>query len=160
MKILFVRHAIAVEPVGFAGDDLARPLTEEGVRKARRTFQALAEFYAPPELIVSSDAVRARQTADLLTDVFPQAACTHTPEFNPGVDYWAFVRWLRGVERGLERIAVVGHEPDIALMIAGTVAQGALNIAVKKAACLEVDCNRVGRGELTLLFPPWAAPKK
>lgn len=158
MKILFVRHAIAVDPVEFQGsDDLARPLTEEGRRKARRVFKALAKFYDPPELIVSSDAARARQTAELLAEEFPAAARAHTPEFNPGAGHTALVRWLHMLERRHERVAVVGHEPDISRMVAGAVARGPLNIEVKKAACIEVDANRLGRGVLTLLFPPWAA---
>ena len=159
MKILFVRHASAVDSMEFNGDDLGRPLTQEGAHKARRLFKMLARFYEAPELIVSSNAVRARQTADLLAEVFPKAARTHTPEFNPGADHRVFVRWLRSLEHKWERVAVVGHEPDISRMIAGTVAHGALNIEVKKAACIEVDCNRLGRGELTLLLPPWATEK-
>jgi phosphohistidine phosphatase SixA len=38
MKLLFVRHASAVDPLDFRGDDLLRPLTEEGIRKARKLF--------------------------------------------------------------------------------------------------------------------------
>jgi phosphohistidine phosphatase len=159
MKILFVRHAIAVDPMEFRGDDLGRPLTEEGVFKARRLFKMLARCYAAPELIVSSNAVRARQTADLLADVFSKADRAHTPEFNPGADHRVLVHWLRGLDHKWERVAVVGHEPDISRMIAGTVAHGALNIEVKKAACIEVDSNRLGRGELTLLLPPWVAKR-
>ena len=158
MNTLFVRHAIAVDPAEFEGaDDLLRPLTAEGRRKALKTFRALARFYATPELIVSSEATRARQTADVLAEVFPSAEREETPVFNPGADYPAFVRWLRGLDPKLERIAIVGHEPDISHMLAGIVAKGTLNIEVKKAACIEVDCNRLGRGELRLLFPPWAA---
>lgn len=156
MKILFVRHASAMEPLDFRGDDLLRPLTEAGEREARRHFKALAKFYEPPELIVSSEAVRARQTADVLAEVFPGAARAQTAQFNPGSDHAALVRWLRKLDRGLERVALVGHEPDLARMIGGLVARGPLNIAVKKAACIEVDCNRLGRGEMTLLLPPWA----
>ena len=159
MKILFVRHAIAVDPMEFNGDDLGRPLTEEGVFKARRLFKMLARFYEAPELIVSSNAVRARQTAGLLAEIFPKADRAHTPEFNPGADHRVLVHWLRGLDHTWERVAVVGHEPDISRMIAGAVAHGGLNIEVKKAACIEVDCNRLGRGELTLLLPPWAAKK-
>lgn len=158
MKILFVRHALAVDPVDFAGeDDLLRPLTDEGRRKARHVFKALARFYDAPELIVSSEAVRARQTADLLAKEFPAAKRALAPEFNPGAKHAALVRWLRRCDRKLERVALVGHEPDISRMLSGLVAQGHLNIEVKKAACIEVDANRLGRGVLTLLFPPWAA---
>lgn len=157
MKILFVRHASAEDPLDFKGqDDLLRALTEEGRHKARKHFKALAKFYDPPELIVCSAAVRARQTADLLAEVFPKAARDERAQFNPGADYAAFVRWLRDLDRGLERVALVGHEPDLSLMIGGATAQGRLNIEVKKASCIEVDCNRIGRGELTLLLPPWA----
>ncbi len=158
MKLLFVRHASAADPLDFWGDDLLRPLTEEGVRKARRLFKLLARFYAAPELIVSSDAVRAVQTADLLAEVFPKAARAHTAQLNPGADHATLVRWLRELDRELERVALVGHEPDISRMVGGAVARGPLNIEVKKAACIEVDCNRIGRGELTLLLPPWAVP--
>ncbi|MCX7007820.1 MAG: histidine phosphatase family protein [Kiritimatiellaeota bacterium] len=139
-------------------DDLLRPLTAEGAHKARKLFKTLAKFYDPPELIASSKAVRARQTADLLAEFFPSAARMQTALLNPGADYQSFVRWLRELDKGLERVALVGHEPDLSLMIGGAVAQGHLNIAVKKAACIEVDCNRIGRGELTLLLPPWATP--
>jgi len=156
MKLLFVRHASAVDPLDFRGDDLLRPLTEDGVRKARKLFHALARFYAAPELIVSSEAVRAQQTADLLAEEFPQAARARTAQLNPGADHATLVRWLRELDRPLERVALVGHEPDISRMVGGAVAQGNLNIEVKKAACIEVDCNRIGRGELTLLLPPWA----
>jgi phosphohistidine phosphatase len=158
VKILFVRHAIAEEPHSFKGhDDLQRPLTEEGRHKARRAFKLLAKFYDPPELIVSSEAVRARQTADLLAEVFPKAARQEHADFNPGADYSSLTAWLRGLDRNLERVALVGHEPDLSMMIGGVVARGHLNIQVKKAACIEADCNHLGRGELTLLLPPWAA---
>lgn len=161
MKILFVRHAIAADPPDFRdASDLARPLTTEGRRKARRVFKALARFYDPPDVIVSSDATRARQTADLLAEEYPAAARAHTPEFNPGAEYPALVRWLRTLEHHCERVAVVGHEPDISRMVAGAVAHGPLNIEVKKAACIEVDANRLGRGVLTLLFPPWAVKER
>ncbi len=158
MKILFVRHAIAEDPHSFKGhDDLLRPLTEEGRHKARKLFKLLGKFYEPPELIVSSEALRARQTADLLAEVFPKAAREERAAFNPGADYSSLTGWLRGLDRKLERVALVGHEPDLSLMIGGAVARGPLNIQVKKAACSEVDCNHIGRGELTLLLPPWVA---
>ena len=158
MKILFVRHASAADPWDFRGDDLQRPLTEEGEVKARKIFKTLAKFYDPPELIVSSEAVRAWQTADLLAEVFPKAARARTALLNPGADHTTLVRWLRDLDREVERVVLVGHEPDISRMVGGAVAQGPLNIEVKKAACIEVDCNRIGRGELTLLLPPWATP--
>lgn len=158
MKLLFVRHAIAEDPLDFKGhDDLLRPLTDEGRHKARKLFKLLAKFYAPPELIVSSEAIRSRQTADLLAETFPKATRSESAVFNPGADHAALARWLRDLDRNVERIALVGHEPDLSLMIGGAVAHGRLNIQVKKAACIEVDCNRIGRGELTLLLPPWAA---
>ena len=81
-----------------------------------------------------------------------------TTLLNPGADHTTLVRWLRDLDHNVERVALVGHEPDISRMVGGAVAQGPLNIAVRKAACIEVDCNRIGRGELTLLLPPWAVP--
>ena len=47
--------------------EVITPLTDEGKKKAAKNFFALARFYQQPMLIVTSEAVRAMQTAEILS---------------------------------------------------------------------------------------------
>ena len=63
MKTLcLMRHAEAEK----GGDDHARPLTAHGISQARKAAQWLQEQGIRPDFIISSDAVRTRQTADII----------------------------------------------------------------------------------------------
>ena len=152
MKVLLIRHAAAVEPG--AGGDLERKLSAAGLQTAREVFRALARFYAAPDLIVSSEAVRAVQTADELAEVFPRVRREISPLLNPGCDAARFRKLIRHVGASVERLAVVGHEPDLSHIVASVAAEGGLQIEVQKAACIELDLNPLGRGVLTMLLPP------
>ena len=46
MKLLLIRHAIAVEREAFEGDDGKRPLTREGIGRMRRAARGLARVAA------------------------------------------------------------------------------------------------------------------
>src|SRR5215207_9309159 len=71
MEIYVVRHAIAVEQ-GTPGyeSDSQRPLTDKGRRKMRQIARALRNLGVEFDLILSSPYVRARETAEILADVF------------------------------------------------------------------------------------------
>ncbi|MEJ5888435.1 histidine phosphatase family protein [Pseudokineococcus marinus] len=62
--LVVLRHAQA-EPVG-ASSDHARPLTARGEDEARAVGRALRERGISPDVVVSSDAARARRTAELV----------------------------------------------------------------------------------------------
>jgi phosphohistidine phosphatase len=64
-RLLLLRHAKAAaadEPL----TDNARPLTERGERDARQIGERLRQHHPPPDLILSSTATRALQTAQLV----------------------------------------------------------------------------------------------
>lgn len=63
--LLLMRHAKA-EPD--AGDDKARQLIAEGRHDADRVGRFMAEEFGAPGSIVASDAVRARQTAEIVAE--------------------------------------------------------------------------------------------
>jgi len=156
MKLLFVRHAKAMERELFMGaDDLLRPLTEEGRKKAGNGFRALGRFYQKPLCIVTSMAVRAVETAELLNEAFGgKVEVIQTPLLNPG----ATVEELKEViipkydENGC--VAIVGHEPDFSLIISHLISKDDVAIAVKKASIIEVDVDRYFHGELRFMIPP------
>jgi len=164
MKLLFIRHAIAMDRELFEGDDLQRPLTEEGRKKARKAFAGIAALYPAPELIVHSEATRARETAELLSRAFPKSALRERAELNPGADYQNLLSVLNDLAPELELVAVVGHEPDFSEMISGLIQArpGAdvrsesnfLHLDIKKASLIEIQMHGPGAGELCNFVAP------
>jgi len=71
MNIYIIRHAIAVEE-GTPGyeSDSERPLTDKGRKKMRQIARGLRNIGVEFDLILSSPYVRARETAEILAQVF------------------------------------------------------------------------------------------
>jgi phosphohistidine phosphatase len=147
MKVLVVRHAIAVER-GQAGQgsDEERPLTPKGVRRMRRAAQGIARLAPRLDAIFTSPLVRAVETARLLTEAYggspkPQTARLLAPGHPPG----EVARWLRSLDE--ESVALVGHEPGCSKLVSHLLAGRArLDLGFKKggAALLEVEPDRQG----------------
>ncbi len=154
MRVLFIRHAIAEDKKKPGDSDLQRPLTEEGRQKARIVFKALGRVYPPLDHIYASEAVRARQTAEILSQCFADARITETALLNPGSHFQNFRKLLGEVPAGCDCIAVVGHDPDLSRMVAEATGSASLRVDMKKASCIEVDVNTIGKGELKAFLPP------
>ncbi len=154
MRVLFIRHAAAEDKGSFGGNDMLRPLTEEGRAKAQAAFKTLARIYPAIDMIVSSEAVRARETAKILSQCFNDAKIEENLLFNPGSDFAGFRKLIGTLWGKYETVALVGHEPDFSTILASVVSEGILRIDVKKASCIEVDVNRIGKGEIKALLPP------
>lgn len=156
MQVLFVRHAAAEDKAGYRGRDLSRPLSTEGRRQAKAAFDGLARIFGKLDLIISSEAVRARQTAEILSKAFSNVRVAESDLLNPGANHAAFLDVLHRTCRGCENVALVGHDPDFSRIIAAVVADGHLRIDVKKASCIAADVNSLGKGELKVVLPPSA----
>src|SRR5215472_14232868 len=117
MELLIVRHAIACERDGKRWpDDGARPLSPRGVMRARRAAAGLKKLAVRPVRVFASPLVRTEQTAAILTQYagWPRAfAC---PLLLPGGSPQALLALLART-RG-QRLAVVGHQPDLGRLIA------------------------------------------
>src|SRR3981189_3379333 len=95
MELLIVRHAIAFERDRQRWrDDAARPLSPVGIRQSRKAAAGMKEFSKAPDRLLTSPLVRARQTAQILTDVagWPQAEEVH--ELSPGAPALAVLTLL------------------------------------------------------------------
>jgi phosphohistidine phosphatase len=154
VRLLFIRHAAAEETNGGREGDLTRPLTEEGREKARRMFDALASVYEGLQTIVCSQTLRARQTAEILSESFGGVPVVKSGLLNPGSSYKAFKKLMREVKLGQERIALIGHEPDFSDILGALAADGTLRIDVKKLSCIEVEMTTFGKGKLRVVLPP------
>ena len=107
--LLILRHGKAQEnaPRG----DKARLLTERGERESALMGQIIREMPVKPNAVVSSDAARARQTAEIAAKA---AGFDGTIQFDPNI-YGAGLDDLLAIVRGLsdkwDCVLLVGHNP-------------------------------------------------
>lgn len=152
-KILFIRHAAAVDATAWKGNDLERPLTRDGIRRFRKVARRLVKWYPRPDRVFCSEAVRARATAALLCERWTSARPEPRAELNPGATPSAIRRLIR--ESATDRCMVlVGHEPDFSRTIAALTAAGALRVKLKKGGVAEVRWKPAGKAELRALLTP------
>jgi len=158
MEVLIVRHAIAFERDRHRWrDDGARPLSPAGIRRARKAAAGLKEFSKTPDRLLTSPLLRARQTAQILTDAAGWPRAEEAPELSPGEPALA-VLTLLGKDRS-QLVALVGHQPGLGhLLTACLLGDGrALPIEMKKnaVACVSFEGSpRAGRAALKWLATP------
>lgn len=107
-RIYLLRHAEAAEKA--LGDtDFNRPLTARGREDAARMGQAMAERSWRPEVVLSSPALRCKETWDAVADAVPVDAIFHERILYDGsaADY---VDAIAGAG-GHGSVLVCGHNP-------------------------------------------------
>lgn len=107
--LLLMRHAKADSPDGV--EDHERPLAARGRRDAPAVGQWLADQALVPDRVLSSDALRARETAELvLGAVQPDLGVDYLPElYEAGVHQVLEV--VSRTEDDVRTLLLVGHEP-------------------------------------------------
>jgi phosphohistidine phosphatase len=141
MKLYLVRHGIAQERIGGAVlNDSQRPLTDEGRAETRLVAQALKRLGVRGDLVVTSPLVRARQTAEILSEVLADGQDLKvTDSLAPGGSANSVFKFVRQ-HKAVEEIFLVGHEPDIGKLAATLLWAGPeLDIPFKKAGVCRVD---------------------
>jgi phosphohistidine phosphatase len=159
MRVLLIRHSAAADKAVLSKSDMDRPLTEEGREEAHKMFKAVSGLYPKPNLIVSSQAARARETAEIFCSCFGKPKRIESELLNPGCNFKDFQKLMAGLSGRPEWVVVVGHEPDFSQILGQILADGCLRIDVKKASCIEVDVNGLCKGELKLMLSPKAVAK-
>lgn len=116
MKLLLVRHAIAVPhgTPGIADDD--RPLTSDGRRKFIEAARGLALVCRPPDVLLASPLPRAAETAQIAARAWGGA----TPVSEPALASGSVLAVLAAVTRQApaRMVAIVGHEPTLSSLLA------------------------------------------
>lgn len=112
LTVWLARHGEAVDP-DQAGSDFDRSLTEAGRRKLTESASWLLGREQPPELILHSPLVRARQTAETIAGVIDDTSVPIRVEnrLAPGIDTDELLRYLSSTTA--DRILCVGHQPDM-----------------------------------------------
>lgn len=117
MDLFIIRHAIAEDRLQFhlkSPDDSQRPLTEEGRRKFKKLAKRFQKLMGEVDIIVSSPYRRARQTAKLLQEHYPDVNLILSPALTPDADLQEFSAWCKkNLRKTDSRIVIVGHEPHL-----------------------------------------------
>jgi phosphohistidine phosphatase len=157
MELLIIRHAIAFERDRRRWpDDAARPLTPAGIRRSRKAAAGLKALCKAPDRLLTSPLIRAKETAQVLTEVARWPKAEVVPQLKPGKGEAAVITLL--AEDRSKRIAVVGHEPDLSRLLAACLVKSStLSIELKKssAACISFRGKaRAGSATLKWLATP------
>jgi phosphohistidine phosphatase len=118
MNLYIVRHAIAVEAVSVDHEvDRERPLTDKGRKKMRQIAKALSNLGVEFDLILSSPYVRARETAEILTDVFKmKESAAFSDNLLPMMEPELLIDEI-SEKYSVHNLALVGHEPHLSALI-------------------------------------------
>lgn len=136
MDICVVRHAIAAgRDAARWPDDSRRPLTEKGSISFRKAARGLRTIVPEVEVLLASSYTRAWQTAMLLHEEAGWPAPEHCRALE-GSEPLANVLEELQERRERDSIALVGHEPQLSLLVSLLVSgiDGALRLELKKGA--------------------------
>jgi phosphohistidine phosphatase len=159
MRLYIVRHAIAF-PRGdpkFKDDD--RALTEDGIKLMRQAAAGINALDWIPEIILSSPLVRARQTAEILLEVFgKKTKLKIAPALAPSGLRQELYREIESCDKTIKSLMLVGHQPSLGEM-AGEICwkSPAHFVEFKKggACAIELESTRnVPQGRLISLLTP------
>lgn len=140
-------------------DDHERPLNKRGKKDAPRMGQLLKEHDLVPELILSSSALRARHTAELVAE-----ECEYNGEITGGRELYSFasedyLEALAQVDDMYNRVMVVGHNPGLEELTQWLTGVG-VSLPTAALAVVRLDINHWseldegGRGQLVQVFRP------
>ena len=149
MQLTLMRHGIAES---FAESDRARNLVPEGRRIVDALAAKLRDMGWAPGVIVSSPLVRARQTAEIVHEHFPEVPFVELEEVLAGS---ITLLDMLG-EIGARDPLVVGHMPTMALLAREVLgAAGTLPFPRAGIACFRVaGMPPRGPAQLEFFLPP------
>ena len=158
MQLYFLRHGKAVEPGGpDACDDASRALTPDGITEIEAEAEVLDRLGVRPDVIWTSPLLRARQTAEIVARRLGlEKRLMETELLAPGCDLDR-LRKLLERQGTVERVMLVGHEPDFSSMVGDLISARGVAMELKKGglAVVQLDGSvRAGKGVLRWLVPP------
>lgn len=159
MEVYFVRHgdAGARDQKKFP-DDRLRPLTVDGTERMREIARAMRKIGIEFEAIFDSGYVRARQSAEAITDAYRidasdiKTSAALEPERDPNE-----VVALLKKTGAAKSVVLVGHDPHLSRAVTMlTGGRDGIRVDFKKGSVCRVDLERVepGIGVLMYMLPP------
>ena len=145
-ELLLLRHGIAEERGGPTPEPL-RALTPAGRRRTGAVAERLAALELKADRLISSPLVRAHQTAEIAVAAGLAPAVELHQALAPDGDALALVRSAE-----VERLMLVGHEPDLGALACQLLGAPAGAITLKKAGLALISLQPIP--SLRLLLAP------
>jgi phosphohistidine phosphatase len=156
LQLYLIRHGVAAERGPEYPDDSKRPLTGKGVAALRRETKGLTALGVGFDLIITSPLARTRQTADLIAEgLGGKPPVVASDALAPAGTPTAVVQEVAR-HRNRERIALVGHEPNLGELAAHLIGARTA-IRFKKGGICRIDFETPPPkrlGELRWMLPP------
>jgi phosphohistidine phosphatase len=159
MELILMRHGVAEDREEFAKkklEDSLRPLTMKGRKRTQKVAMQLRDWFQDIDLIVSSPFTRARQTAELVSQIFMDTKVVEAAELVPTSLPQTFKRWLRSHGEDYKRILAVGHEPQLSVLASFLMAdqlEPLLKIKKGGILCLKIESFKdIAPGSAKLLW--------
>jgi len=139
--------------------DHKRPLAERGRKGARRVGRFLARVGQPPDLVLSSSATRALDTARLASRSGRWRCRVETSDRLYEAASNEILAIVRAVEPEVSRLMVVGHEPTLSVLAGRLVGKARLRFPTAALARIDFEIDEwaavaFGRGTLVWLVVP------
>jgi|SRR5688572_3859274 phosphohistidine phosphatase len=157
MRLLIIRHAIAVARGTPDIADEDRPLTRKGERRFRQAARGLARIETRPDVLLTSPLPRARQTAEIAAAAWGGKIKPKKSDVLAGGSFTEIAGILDKLPRDAT-VAVVGHEPDVSDLLAAILgSKDTAAFAFKKGGVAAVEvAGPLGQGGSLL----WAMPPR
>ncbi|MBL8061918.1 MAG: phosphohistidine phosphatase SixA [Anaerolineales bacterium] len=157
MNLYLIRHAIAEEEAS-SGEDSQRALTEKGAKKMRQIAKGLRMLGVEFDLILSSPYLRARQTAEILSDVFKlKKEIVYSEDLIPMGDPDLLLAEINE-KYSMDSLAIVGHEPYLSTFVSLLTAGGTpVELTFKKGGVCRLstdDLHHSRKATLEWLLTP------
>ncbi len=152
MKTLYLlRHGKSDWSSGAA--DHERTLAPRGIDAAQRIGRFLSELGEVPDRIVSSTALRARETLRLAKEAGEWSPEIELEAGFYGTDPERLLDWVRRLDDGTNSILLAGHQPTWSLFAGGLIGGGQLRYPTAALAKIGLHVDRwsdvnFGCGEL------------
>lgn len=157
MRLYLVRHGIAIDRTDpNCPADPARPLTPKGEARTRSVARGLAELGVRPQMTMSSQLLRAVQTAEIFCDVLGLnvSRLRRTDSLLPQSKPTALLNELARLKA--QEVMCFGHAPNLDAIIAAASGSGQVFTQLKKSgvALLEIESFQPPRVILQWLYNP------
>ena len=138
MILYVMRHAEAVEASETLQDEW-RYLTEKGRSAAKKMSSAIIKVGPKPRLTLTSPLTRAVQTSEIIAEkACRKNVVVASRLLLPGAEIGELIAHIKACGDA-KRVMLVGHEPQLGLLVATLLGRENAPISLKKGACAALD---------------------
>ncbi len=160
--LLFLRHGKSDWDADYERDH-ERPLAQRGRKAARQMGELLAQIGPLPDRIISSTAVRARDTAERAHQAGSWTASIETTERLYHASSSDLLDVIHAEADATTVLLLVGHEPTWSATVSRFIGGGDIRYPTAALARVDLDIGTwreaaFGKGQLVWLIPPRLLP--